>query len=109
MKIERVHLGKIIQEKMEERGLIKAQFAKLIGIKRQNIDKTVFEKESLDTNMLCKISEVLDCNFFYYFMIDKKNTQTDIKATVTIEMVKEKKDKTFIFRFGENDVVIPNI
>lgn len=48
---------------MDENGLSKAKFAELLGIARQNIEKTVFQKHSLDTDLLCNISEVLNCNF----------------------------------------------
>ena len=45
----------------------KAEFAKNVGIAGQNIEKIVFQKASLDTNLLCLISEVLDYNLFSYY------------------------------------------
>ncbi len=105
MKINRVHLGKIIQEKVKEKGLKDAEFGRLIGVQRQNIKKTVFEKESLDTNTLCVISEVLDCNLFDYFKCNLDyDIPKEVKATVTIEMGTEKQDRTFRFMFGNNKV-----
>ncbi len=104
MKIERINLGEIIRAIVEEKGLTNAEFARQIGVQRQNIVKTVFEKASLDTNMLCTISEVLDCNLFDYFKSNRTDDKTELKATITIEMGKEKKDRTVRFVFGENDI-----
>ena len=108
MKIERINLGEIIREMVEEKGFSNAEFARQIGVQRQNIVKTVFEKPSLDTNMLCTISEVLGCNLFDYFKSNAANDKTELKATITIEMGKEKKDRTVRFVFGENDIEILN-
>jgi len=66
MKIERINLGEVIRKKVEEKGFSQAEFARLIGVQRQNVVKTVFEKTGIDTNMLCVISEVLECNLFDY-------------------------------------------
>jgi len=113
MKIIRSNLGEIIREKVEKRGMSKAEFAKNVGIARQNIEKTVFQKHSLDTDLLCRVSEVLDCNFFDYFKNDDNcnknyNTTKELRATLTIEMGAEKQDKSFRFVFGENNIEIFN-
>ncbi|MDY5632500.1 MAG: helix-turn-helix transcriptional regulator [Bacteroidaceae bacterium] len=109
MKIQRVNIGNEIFLRVKDKGLSQAQFADAIGLKRQNVKKTVFDKESVDTNLLCRISEVLDCNFFDYY---KSNTdydkQQELRATLTIELGKERKDKTFRFVFGENNIEILN-
>ena len=104
MKIERINLGEIIREKVEEKGLSQAEFARQIGMQRQNVVNTVFKKASIDTNMLCIISEVLECNLFDYFKSNKADDKTEVKATITIELGKEKKDRTVRFVFGENDI-----
>lgn len=108
MKIERVNLGEIIEQIAAEKGLNQAQFGKLIGMQRQNVKKTVFEKHSLDTDLLCRISEALDCNLFDYFKSNTNDDRQELKATITIEMGKEKKDKSFRFVFGENNIEIVN-
>lgn len=63
MNINRLNIGEEVRKKVDENGLSKAKFAELLGIARQNIEKTVFQKHSLDTDLLCNISEVLNCNF----------------------------------------------
>lgn len=112
MKITRVNIGEVIKEKVVAKGLSKAVFAKSINIQRQNIDKTVFEKNSLDTELLCRISEVLECNLFDYFKSDMNSNKSDyifpneLKATLTIEMGSKKSDKVFHLILGENDLEI---
>lgn len=114
MKIQRVDIGSIIRELVESKGMSKAEFAKTVGIARQNIEKTVFQKASLDTDLLCRISEELDCNLFDYFLTDdtcnKKNysTKKEVKAVLSIEMGAEKKEQVMKFVFGENNIEILN-
>jgi|GEM_PF-5441786 len=104
MKIERVNLGESIRNKVEELGLSQAEFARRIGMARQNVTKMVFERASIDTNLLCRISEELECNFFDYFKSNPGNDKTELKATITIELGERKQDRTVHFVFGENDI-----
>ena len=100
-----MNLGEIIRTLVDEKGFSDAQFAKLIGQQRQNIKKAVFDKVSLDTNLVCVISEVLDCNLFDYFKCNGADYEKiDLKARLIIEMGQESKDKTIHFCFGENNV-----
>lgn len=112
MKINRVHIGEIIRQKVKEKDITKSSFAQSLNIQRQNIEKTVFAKNSLDSDLLCRISEVLDCNLFDYFQSDelcnkKYYTKSEeIKATLSIEIGAERQDKVFRFVFGENKIEI---
>lgn len=103
MKINRVNLGEVIRSLVNAKGLSDAAFAKLIGMQRQNVKKMVFEKHSLDTELLCTISEVLECNIFDYFKCNKSDC-TELRATLTIEMGQQKQDQTIRFVFGENSL-----
>ncbi len=113
MKVLTVNIGEIIRQKVEDAKISKAQFAKALNIHRQNIEKTVFQKYSLDTNLLCAISNYLGCNFFDYFVdadnISPVGDETTISrprqvanVTVSIEMGAEKHDKQFTVLFGDN-------
>ena len=115
MRIERVNIGEIIREKVEASGMSKAKFAESLNIARQNIEKTVFQKHSIDTDLLTSISEVLGCNLFDYYRgegecnnSDYMRCRKEVKAHLTIEMGEEKQDKTIRFIFGENEVKILN-
>lgn len=101
MKITRVNIGEIIKEKVAGK-MSDAKFAQSIGLKRQNIKKTIFEKRSIDTDLLATISEVLDYNFFQYYDSDingnKKdytNNVKELKASFTLQIGEAKKEETF--------------
>lgn len=113
MKIERVNIGELIKNKVKADEMSIASFAKSIGKRRQNIEKTVFSKQSLDTNLLALISETLNFDFFQYYRVEKESNKKDyglqeVKATLTIELGKEKKDQVFRFVFGENNIELLN-
>lgn len=112
MKYTHVIIGDIIKKMVAEKGLTSSAFAKLIGKQRQNMESTVFSKASIDTDLLKRISEVLDFDFFeYYRPIDeekdncnKKNYNDEIKATLTIELKSEKKEQVLKLIFGEKNL-----
>ncbi len=112
MNIKTVNLGELIRLRVESLGISKSKFAESLNIARQNIEKTVFSKHSIDTDMLCAISNVLDCNFFDYFKnADEECNKLDykpqvVKATISIEMGTDKQDKQFRFVFGDNKLEI---
>jgi transcriptional regulator with XRE-family HTH domain len=61
-----VHIGKKIKAIFKESGLKGKDFASRISRDRQVI-YNIFKKESIDTDLLFKISKVLDHNFFDYY------------------------------------------
>ena len=67
MKIKEVNIGKEIYEKWKISGKTKASLADTIGIYRQNIDKSHFDRESLPSNVIAKASDALNFNFFSLF------------------------------------------
>ena len=101
-----VNLGEIVRQLVTEKGLSDAKFAELIGKHRQNVNATVFNKKSLDTDLVCVINNVLDCNLFDYYYPCNANHYTSLKATVTIEMGEHKQDKSYTFLFGDNKLEI---
>lgn len=77
MKIERVNIGLLIEQKINELGITKSEMARRCGIANQNINR-VLDKSSIDTNKLISISEALDFNFFDCFRsLDKINATAD--------------------------------
>ena len=57
------HIGKKIKEVLYQKGISVSEFAKSINRSR-NVVYDIFERESIDTKLLQKISKVLDYNFF---------------------------------------------
>lgn len=97
-----VHLGEIVQSLVYEKKMTASKFAEKIGIKRQNVKKTVFEKHGLDTDLVCKINEVLGCNLFDYYKPCNAEHYTSMKATVIIEMGEQQQGRSFTILFPES-------
>lgn len=74
-----VHIGKIIKETLKAKNIDVADFAHKINYTRGNAYK-IFNKRSIDTDLLFKISKVLDENLFFNYI-------------TTDEIIKYKNDK----------------
>lgn len=66
MKFEKVNIGLLIEQKMNELDINKSEMARRSGIANQNINR-VLERSSIDTDKLVAISEALNFNFFDCF------------------------------------------
>lgn len=62
----KIHIGSKIREKVDTSGMTVTEFADKISYSRRNI-YSIFSKESIDTSLLFKISEVLKYDFFSDF------------------------------------------
>ena len=62
-----VEIGQKIKEVFEARHKKLTEFADELGTVRQNVYR-IFRKRHLDTGLLLKISQVLDYNFFQYYV-----------------------------------------
>ena len=58
-----LHIGHLVKAVFDESGLTVAEFAKRIHCDRTNVYK-IFARQSLDTELLVKISKALQHNFF---------------------------------------------
>jgi transcriptional regulator len=58
-----IHVGKLVLEKLRERGMKKAEFGRRINKSRQNVH-SILRRPALDTDLLSQISKVLEYNFF---------------------------------------------
>lgn len=109
MKIENISIGEVIWKVVKEKNMSKSRFAQSLNMQRQNIDKLVFEKHSLDTELLRRISETLGINFFRYYKDDECRNQIDyfptkeVKAKLILEMGEEIKEGSLSFSFNRFD------
>lgn len=107
MEIKNVNLGQEIAKLIIERGMTKAQLADSIGVKRQNINRDVLDKKSLDSQLIARISEKLDYNLFSLFISNNQNDcnkKRQVNAKIIIEIGAEKQEKSATFIFGQNKV-----
>ncbi len=57
------HIGQLIKERLEATGMKKSEFARRINRTPQNV-YDVFQRKSIDTELLATISSILHYNFF---------------------------------------------
>jgi transcriptional regulator with XRE-family HTH domain len=71
-----IHIGKKIKEKVSENQLSLADFAKALNKSRPLI-YNIFERKSIDTALLQKISDVLGFNFFSLYIPTKESSSIE--------------------------------
>lgn len=64
--MKKVHIGERIRELVRKNKLTDSRFGDLIGLSRPGVQK-IYPKEYLDTELLQKISQALDHDFFAEF------------------------------------------
>ena len=108
MKYNRINIGQIVKEKVAELGISKMRFAEMIGLKRQNIEKTIFLKHGLDTDLLMTIGEALDYDFFLHCNpteeVNKKDYIKPIRGKLILEFGGNRKEQILKFELGENNI-----
>lgn len=70
-----MHIGNLIRQTLKERGYTVVWFAAQLAYTRVNVYK-IFEKKSLDTDLLMRISVILDTNFFKPYHDEFEDSQT---------------------------------
>lgn len=85
MKFEKINIGLLIEQKMNELGVSKSEMARRSGIANQNINR-VLERTSIDTDKLIAISEALNFNFNFFdcFQSNENSTATADNGGVAI-------------------------
>lgn len=63
-----IRIGEKIRHHFKLSGMTQIAFAEKIAVQRQNLKSVVFEKMSIDTDLLVRISKVLGHNFFEYYL-----------------------------------------
>lgn len=73
-----IHIGNLIKEIMHTQGRSPSWLARQLHCDRTNIDK-IFNRSSIDTNLLQRISEALGYDFFNVY--SKGNAGCDTSGT----------------------------
>ena len=61
-----IHLGNLIKQRLQEIGMNKSELARRINTTPQNV-YGIFKRKSIDTELLRKISNVLEYDFFQHY------------------------------------------
>lgn len=76
-----VHIGKEIEKVIKQKGISVSFLAKKIN-KSRTVIYNIFERESIDSSLLYKISIVLETNFFkLYSFSDLPNIEENISTS----------------------------
>lgn len=62
-----VHIGKLIEEELRSQGRSVSWFAGKLYCDRTNV-YSIFRRKSIDTDLLIRISRILDYNFFNCYL-----------------------------------------
>ncbi len=71
--MDEIHIGKAIHEKIKEQGRKMTWLAGQLNCDRTNIYK-ILKKPHLDSELLLRISKILDHDFFNFYSEDVKNS-----------------------------------
>ena len=77
MNIQKIHIGSIIKKVFDEKSMTIAEFSRRINRDRTTV-YDIFKRKSIDTDLLIKISEVLDYNFLREVYLPTSATTTKI-------------------------------
>jgi len=105
-----IHIGSIIRKKTAEKGILEKQLAHMIEHHYSNITD-IFNRKSINTDLLLQISEVLEYDFFrdvytLYLNSVLKNNQTTNSITIVVDdekvSVKQESGITKITEYHKN-------
>lgn len=88
-----IHIGKIIKSTLKQKEIDVTEFASKINYTRSNAYK-IFNKQSIDSNLLIKINKVLGENLFFNFLTDEEIAEyknNKIKAAEVLNALKDLK------------------
>ncbi len=75
-----VHIGKEIEKVIKQKGISVSFLAKKIN-KSRTVIYNIFERESIDSNLLHKISIVLETNFFELYSFSDSTNLENIRSS----------------------------
>jgi len=79
-----VNIGLMIWKEMKRKNLSTAAFAESLGIGKSRL-QTIFKEASIDTDILLKICEVLNFNFFQFYQ------NTDLSKRIASQSLQDAK------------------
>jgi len=82
---EEINIGKIVEDYFQKSGFSVVEFAKRIHTTRENV-YNIFKRKSMDCELLKKISETLNHDFFKYY----KNIEPEVSITVEYKQLIKK-------------------
>jgi len=92
-----IHIGSIIKKKLDENSMSILEFAKKINRDRTTV-YDIFERKSIDIELLIKISNALDYDFIHEVYFPENTNKTSKKILVAIEVEEDEVEKLDLFK-----------
>lgn len=90
---ESMHIGNLIQEQVRKQNMTISSFAKKLCCDRTNV-YDIFKRSTIDTELLYRISKVLDYNFFDLYT-KRLGKDVERSATEVLRLLQQLKLDTF--------------
>lgn len=89
-----IHIGSIIQEKLKEKGMTLAEFARRLS-KTPGGVRYIFDNKGINTDLLIEVGQILEYDFFQHF--------TSLRNPGTSGQTKAKKKVSVLIEVDEED------
>jgi len=89
---QNIHIGSIIKKILTEKSMTIAEFARKINRERQTV-YDIFERKSMDIDLLIKISDALDYDFIHEVYFPKNADTISSKIFIAIEIEEREIEK----------------
>ena len=93
-KIREVHIGKTIKKRLKERNISIADFSALLHTDKSNVYR-LFQKKDINTEMLIRISNLLNYNFFIEFVDVNQTGSQEKKIYIAVEIEQKSLNKLY--------------
>lgn len=104
-------IGQIIKEVVERKKIGATAFSRTIGVSRNNV-YDIYERSSIDTELLKRIGQFLDYDFFQHFLepetIEKIKFSEKVKPTRVLVELELNEDEMMKIGFEEKMLKILN-
>lgn len=97
-----VEIGQKIKDVFDKRQMKLTDFADELGTVRQNVYR-IFKKRHLDTGLLLKISQVLDHNFFQYY-VESPGSENTWQDSDVLELKREMTEQVHELELTKKEV-----
>jgi len=84
-----IHIGSVIKQKVAESSMTTQEFANRINCERTTV-YDIYERKSIDSELLIRISKALNFDFYNEIYFDKKTDHFSKKVLIAFEI--EEKD-----------------
>jgi len=87
-----IHIGSVIKKKVMENSMTIKEFAERVNCERTTV-YDIFERRSIDSELLMKISGILNFDFYNEIYLNKKTNNFSKKVFIAFEIEEKNIDK----------------